>query len=481
MSAPGSFFRIAPRKETVAGVISIIVLLAGYCLSGCAIPNARPKSSTPDRAFIEYWPPAPESKELRLAVKDLIDMKGVVTTAGSEFVLKHGSPAKRDAECLSIARNRGVQIVGKANLSEFAVSPSGLNDYYGTPKSPFSGWLHRYIPGGSSSGSAAAITNGEADIAFGTDSIGSIRTPAACSGIVGLKTTFGLVPLGGVFPVEPQHLDTVGPMGKDIAHVVEGMDLLQNGFAARYRAAMAARPSAQQIKVGRLYLGAPNPGNLVLGVTDPGSVILGVTDLRNIFFGLTDPRKLFLGGTDARIDKAVDAVLAKAQFQVISLGQDFTAKWRQAQKDSNVVGAAGAWISDHEYQDKLGVSARAKSVLLLGQFLRATEYRNALNRRGEWQRTLSDVFEKVDFIALPTLQTLPLTSSPLTNPALLEARVLALQNTSAVNFAGVPALAMPVPIAHHAVPTSLQLIGPGRSEAALLNAGRLVEEAIQRR
>jgi len=160
--------------------------------------------------------PAP----LRLAVKDNIDIKGYVTSAGSEYVAKNSAPAARDADCLTIARQRpNVVIVGKANLSEFAISPSGINEYFGTPKSPFSHWWRRYIPGGSSSGSATAITAGLADVALGTDTAGSIRTPAACSGIVGLKPTFGLVSLEGVFPVSPTHLDTVGPMGKDIAHV----------------------------------------------------------------------------------------------------------------------------------------------------------------------------------------------------------------------------------------------------------------------
>ncbi len=462
------------RYGLVIRLFSAVLLMSFF--GACAVPLRRPASVTRNHAFIAYWPPAKDNDHLRLAVKDLIDMKGVVTTAGSEYVAKNSRPAVRDAKCLSIARQRNVQIVGKANLSEFAVSPSGINDYFGTPKNPFDSWLRRYIPGGSSSGSAIAIASGMADVAFGTDSTGSIRTPAACSGIVGLKTTFGLVPLNGIFPVEPKHLDTVGPMGKDIAHVVEGMDLLQDGFAARYRAAVAAKPSAKQIKVGRLYVNQPDPGNLILGVADPGSLILGITDLRNLFFSFTDPRMLSLGGTDARIDKAVDDALARSQFKVVALGQEFTAKWRQAQKDSNVVAAAGAWIHDQKYQDKLGVSVRTKSVLLLGQFLSKTEYQKALRRQAAWRRTLRKLFKKVDFIALPTLQTLPLTIPLIGSSAVLEARVLALQNTSAVNFGGNPALAIPIPVEHASVPvTSLQLVGPPLSEAQLLNAGRLIE------
>src|SRR5262249_37932347 len=84
-------FKFASIRSIVPGIFSVT------WLSGCAIPNARPESSTRDKAFIEYWSPSNDSKKLRLAVKDLIDMKGVVTTAGSEFLAKHASPAKRDA------------------------------------------------------------------------------------------------------------------------------------------------------------------------------------------------------------------------------------------------------------------------------------------------------------------------------------------------------------------------------------------------
>ena len=167
-------------------------------------------------------------------------MKGVVTTAGSEIFSVTHKPAKKDAPCLATARQRKVQIVGKTNLTEFAISPSGMNEYCGTAVNPLK---RNLIPGGSSSGNAVALASGEADVAFGTDTAGSCRVPAACCGVVGLKTTYGLIPIEGVYPVEPEHLDTVGPMGKDIAHTVQGMELLQNGFGAKYAAAKAAKPA----------------------------------------------------------------------------------------------------------------------------------------------------------------------------------------------------------------------------------------------
>lgn len=425
------------KRLSRAGFRSLfIALILPVLCGGCSLVP-RPAKLSGNRAFIKYWPPTPESNRLRVAVKDNIDMKGVITTAGSEiFAITH-KPAEKDAACLAIARQRGVQIVGKTNLSEFAVSPSGMNEYFGTAVNPL---RRNLIPGGSSSGNAVAVASGMADVAIGTDTAGSVRVPAACCGIVGLKTTFGLIPLEGCYPVE-RHLDTVGPMGKDIAHTALGMELLQNGFGAKYAAARGAKPTAGRIRVGRLKL----------------------------------------KGTDRRIDQAIDAALAKTGFEVVRLEESFTEKFEQAKRDGTTVASAGAWISNGKFQ--LAVTARTQSVLRLGQINDTTSYRGALARQGAWQRTLGAVFEKVDFIALPTLQKNP-PELPLLNlrVGIREAQMLPLQNTAAVNLAGNPALAVPVPLHGAKIPvTSLQLIGPRLSEAELLNAGRLVEEAVKSR
>lgn len=419
--------------------LPIALALLALC-SGCSFTPLINKKLPGNRAFIDHWPAGTNSKQLRLAVKDNIDMKGVVTTAGSQIFQQTHKPAKADAPCLAIARQRNVQIVGKTNLTEFAVSPSGINEYFGTPENPLRRSL---IPGGSSSGNAVAIASGMADVAFGTDTAGSIRVPAACCGIVGLKTTHGLVSIEGVYPIEPKHLDTVGPMGKDIASTVQGMDLLQSGFAARYAAAKAAKPSGRSIRVGRLKL----------------------------------------KGTDPNVDVAIDEAISKAGFQIVPLDDSFRDKWDNAKKDGNTIASAGAWISDQRLQFALGVTTRTKAVIGLGEITYNTTYRAAVARQAAWQRALDKVFEKVDVIALPTLQKTP-PELPLLNLriGILEALVLDMQNTVAVNFAGNPALAMPVPISHKRVPvTSLQLVGPRLSEAELLNVGRQVEEAVKNR
>jgi Asp-tRNA(Asn)/Glu-tRNA(Gln) amidotransferase A subunit family amidase len=222
-------------------------------------------------------------------------------------------------------------------------------------------------------------------------------------------------------------------MAKDVDRVVQGMDLLQSGFLARYRAAVAAKPLAKKIRVGRLYL----------------------------------------SGTDPKIDKAIDDALFRAHFEVVPLDLAFKEKWSQAEKDGNTLAAAGVWISDRKYFDKLiGVSARTKAIIAFGLSF-VTNYQNALQRQAAWQEALRQTFNNVDFIALPTLQKLPPTIPTL---PLFEAQILNLQNTVAVNFAGNPALAIPVPFKDRILAsTSLQLVGPRLSEADLLNAGRLIE------
>src|ERR1700738_1337219 len=149
------------RHYVVAPWMLTGLLLASY-LSGCSILPRRSPRGSHGHAFIDYWPSHETSNQLRLAVKDNIDLKGVVTSAGSEYVFRTSPPASRDADCLAFARKRNVRIVGKTNLSEFAVSPSGLNDYFGTPRNPFNKW-RKFVPGGSSSGSAVAIADGSAD------------------------------------------------------------------------------------------------------------------------------------------------------------------------------------------------------------------------------------------------------------------------------------------------------------------------------
>jgi aspartyl-tRNA(Asn)/glutamyl-tRNA(Gln) amidotransferase subunit A len=149
-----------------------------------------------------------------VAWKDLFDLKGRVTTAGS-VVLLSNPPAEQDAALVGAGARAGLISIGALNMTEFAFSGIGLNPHYGTPRNP-NGTGPARSPGGSSSASGVVVANDIVPIAFGTDTGGSIRIPAAFNGVVGYKTSTGHYPMAGVFPLS-RSLDTLGPL----AHSVE--------------------------------------------------------------------------------------------------------------------------------------------------------------------------------------------------------------------------------------------------------------------
>jgi aspartyl-tRNA(Asn)/glutamyl-tRNA(Gln) amidotransferase subunit A len=149
-----------------------------------------------------------------VAWKDLFDLQGATTTAGSR-VLARQAPAAEDAAVVQRLRAAGMVSVGRVGMTEFAFSGLGLNPHFGTPRNPHGGGEAR-IPGGSSSGSAAAVARGLVSVSIGTDTGGSVRIPAAFNGIVGYKATYGRYPMEGVFPLS-RSLDSLGVLCRTVA------------------------------------------------------------------------------------------------------------------------------------------------------------------------------------------------------------------------------------------------------------------------
>jgi amidase len=354
----------------------------------------------------------------RLAVKDLIDVRGVPTTAGCQAVAETAEPAAADAACLAGARAAGAAIVGKANLYELAFGATGINRWYGTPVNPLDPAL---VPGGSSSGSAVAVANGDADYSYGSDTGGSVRIPAACCGLAGLKTTYGRISLDGVWPLSPS-LDTVGPIALDVAGLAAAMALLEPGFSIAPRAAT---------RLGRLRPAAE--------------------------------------GADPRVDAAIDAALARSGLHVSELELPH---WTDAQTCTYLLmyaeaaGVNARLLSDPAARAKMGAEVRARldeaATVTSGQARQAREFQHT------WQLELGALLGSVDALVLPTLACFP--------PPLSEAGQHNLtQFTAPVNLAGLPALALPVR-ARHTLPASLQLIGPAGGEELLLATGAVLEE-----
>lgn len=366
--------------------------------------------------WIVRCPPGPG---LRIAVKDLIDMVGLPTTAGCAAVADDAVPAIADAACLAGVRaavlEKRATIVGKVNLHELALGITGINPWFGTPVNPLD---PRRVPGGSSSGSATAVAAGEADIAIGTDTGGSVRIPAACCGVAGLKTTFGRIPTGGVRPLAPS-LDTVGLLSATVDLLAEGMRLLEPGFPAT--------PDWEPGAVGRLPLPAA-----------------------------------------PEVDAAIDAALAAAELPVVPTALP---GWAEATAAGLVRLGVEAWRANGHLipTGRVGdeVVARLRAGGRVGE--PELEAADAVARR--WDAEMLALWDRVEVLALPTLLDHA--------PRLEDAEKMAqLRATVPVNLAGLPALCLPVPA--RSLPASLQLVGPPGSEARLLALGRRVEAAVAR-
>jgi amidase len=364
--------------------------------------------------FITSFPAAGPGP--RVAVKDLIDMAGVPTTAGSRVLADAAVPAAADAPCLAGLRAAEAQIVGRTNLHELAFGVTGINPWFGTPTNPLDASL---APGGSSSGSAVAVATGEAAVAYGTDTGGSIRIPAACCGVCGLKTTLGRIPVAGVRPVAPS-LDTVGPMAADVAGLIAGMRLLEPGFAVA--------PDAGSPRVARLRIrAAPD------------------------------------------VDAAVTEALRAASWEISDVDP---AEWHTATRWATQLLLAEAYRSNQDLLERHAdrISPDVARRLVAGHHVGTEVVAAAIEARAQWRSQLAALLRRFDLLVTPTLLILP---PPLDRAHdLLEGRC-----TLPVNFAGVPALALPVP-ARGPLPASIQLISAPGTEERLLAAGAALEAAV---
>jgi aspartyl-tRNA(Asn)/glutamyl-tRNA(Gln) amidotransferase subunit A len=188
-----------------------------------------------------------------VSIKDLFDIKGQVTRAGSR-ALEDSAPAEADATVVARLRRAGFVVIGRTNMTEFAYSGIGINPHYGTPKSAYKRDIG-HVPGGSSSGAAVSVADRMAYGALGTDTGGSCRIPAAYNGIVGFKPTQSRVPLDGGVPLSSS-LDSFGPL----ANTVECCAILDAVLADEPINALTRRP----VKALRLAV----PTTVVLGDLD---------------------------------------------------------------------------------------------------------------------------------------------------------------------------------------------------------------------
>ncbi|MCW6006265.1 amidase [Micromonospora sp. CPCC 205371] len=351
----------------------------------------------------------------RVAVKDAIDIAGMITTAGSAAVRDRAVAATADAACLAGVRAGGAAIVGKTTLTEMCASPTGENATFGVPVNPVA---PDRMPGGSSSGSAVAVAAGGAGIGLGTDTGGSGRIPAARCGVTRLGPPPGRGPTAGVWPLSPT-LDTVGPIARTVTDVATGMRLLAPEWTVA--------PSAAGT-VGRLQV----------------------------------------EGVDSAVEEPVDAALDAAGLKTREVrlpGWDAT-NWAL-----HWIITAELWRAHHALVDADGLGDFVNQGLHAGRAVTEEQLAEGMAIRRRWQAEIAAVLEEVDVLALPTLVGVP--------PLVTNYQAFPFtQLTAPFNLAGVPALSMPVPSPGLPVPASLQLVGPMGGEGLLCATGLAIEAAI---
>jgi allophanate hydrolase len=370
-----------------------------------------------------------------VAVKDNIDVAGLPTTAACPAFAYTPS---RDATAVARLRANGAIIIGKTNLDQFATGLVGVRSPYGIPKNPMRGDL---IPGGSSSGSAVAVSAGLVPLALGTDTAGSGRVPAMLNNIVGLKPSVGLISTAGVVPA-CRTLDCVSILS------------LTADDAMMALAAMAGPDSADSFSRSRpLSAMTDFPGHLRLGVPLSGQLI---------FFG----------------DKAAEAAYRDALKRWSSLGATLVEFDLEPFYETARLLYEGPWVAERYLviRDLLASSPEAihpvtREITIAGARIGAADTFAALYRLQALRKISELAFAGIDALVLPSAPTAYSTAEVLANPIELNSRLGTYTNF--VNLLDLCGLALPASIRPDEIPFGITLVAPAGHDAQLASIGRV--------
>jgi aspartyl-tRNA(Asn)/glutamyl-tRNA(Gln) amidotransferase subunit A len=367
-----------------------------------------------------------------IAVKDLFATRAIRTTAGSR-ILRDWVPVS-DAAAVARLRAAGAIIIGKTNLHEFAYGVSNANPWWGVARNPHN---PTRSPGGSSGGSAIAVVAGLCAGALGSDTGGSIRIPASLCGCVGLKPTFGAIPLAGAIPLG-WSLDHAGPLARTVADAGLLLDVLTGLDAGR----RARRASTRGLRVGVLR------GSLVQKV-------------------------------QPRVSHQVDAAAAALRRQGLRVREVTVPEMELTVATQLVTLRAEASAVHHRW---IRTRARAYGAdvrirLQLGALVAGADYVLAQRMRGQLRAAMRRVFQDVDVLLLPT--------TPITAPVVGERTVrwraaeepvdgALVRLTAPFNLTGLPALSVPFGRVG-GLPVGVQVVGPWMGEVRVLAVGQLLE------
>lgn len=374
-----------------------------------------------------------------IGLKDLIDTAGVRTTAASA-ILKDRVP-ERDAEVATRLKTAGAIILGKQNLHEFAYGASSLISCFGPMHNP---WNIRYITGGSSGGSAAAVATGMGYAAIGTDTAGSIREPASLCGVVGLKPTYGRVNARGVIPLSAS-LDHVGPLTTSVADAAALFDAIAD----------------------------PNP-QPVPGIT---RVERGVSPVRrNLRIGV--PRAYFFDDLDPEVAAAVEQALSTLRSMVAEVRDlNLAVNTDRSLQAAESYAVHADWVAQ---KPDLYDPETLRRILTGEKFSGEDRLRLSAELADE-RRKITTVFDDIDLLITPTVRIpAPAISSLTENPgALRPTELLLLLNTRPFNAWGLPAISVPCGFTRSGLPIGLQIAGPHWGESLVLSLGHAYERETE--
>ena len=406
-----------------------------------------------------------------VGLKDNVSLAGVEMTCGSK--LFEGYVPATDATIVTRLLDAGATITGKLNMEDLAFSGSGELSATGPVRNPRD---PDYLPGASSSGSAAAVVNGDVDVAIGGDQGGSIRIPASWSGCVGHKPTHGLVPYTGIVGIG-HSFDHTGPIATSVADCATVLDVI-------------AGKDPRDPRQGAV----PTDDYAVDLATDAGEVTVGVLEEG---FGHE--------ASEAAVDKAINAALdtvedAGATVEPVSIPMhlDGQAIWGGIVNEETAalirdegVGKYGKGYYDTQLANAFGRARRAqandylttvKLTLVLGQYL-ADEYRShyyakAQNLSRELTARYDEALADVDVLAMPTTpQTAHEIREDLSRVEVIERALNMLPNTSPFDVTGHPAISVPGGTAD-GLPVGLMLVGQRFDDRRVLQAAAAVEATV---
>ncbi|HYL34599.1 MAG TPA: amidase [Bryobacteraceae bacterium] len=378
-----------------------------------------------------------------IALKDNIDTAGIRTTGAS--ALFDDRVPTQDAEVTRRLKNAGAVLIGKTNLNEFALGGTSATSYFGPVRNP---WALDRNPGGSSGGSGAAVAADLCHGALGTDTTGSIRGPASNCGVVGLKATYGLVPIRGIIPLTLS-LDHCGPITKN----VEDAARLLNVLAGFDKLDISSVPHA--------------PEDYLAGMKQPASSLrIGIP--RAPFFDLVD------ADIATRVEDAI-RVISKLTGSVKDVTLPAMHNITQA-----LGGELYAYHEQYYTQYPTRYQLRARHILRDRANLKAADYIRARWEMELLRRTIDDAFSDFDLIVVPTRHQPPRTiDAALKLDESDTPRNPEADNNGYFNACGIPAISIPCGFNRDGLPIGLEIAGPHFSESKILALAQAYERTTE--